>query len=320
MRPNMKEGKVVRQIVAMVICLGLVGSADALAQPPAPERAPSRKSAPVKPGQSIKECRNCPELMVLPSGTFMMGSPADEPERRESEVYRSVTIARAFAMGKTEVTWDQWEACVRDRFCDGPAIDVALRTNEADGTPNKAYVDWGRGARPVVGVSWYDAQNFVGWLNWKTGSDDAYRLPSDAEWEYAKRAGTTTAFPWGTKIDHNYGNFGIAGPGLGGKAEGRDVWVDRTAPVASFPPNAFGLYDMAGNVFEWVEDCFEADRAHAPADGSADKEGNCANRVFRDGTFLSNPYMQRSARRGAPYPATRRGRNYLGFRVAKTLE
>ena len=209
---------------------------------------------------------------------------------------------------------------MRDRFCDGPAIDVALRTNEADGTPNKAYVDYGRGSRPVVGVSWYDAQNFVGWLNWKTGSDDAYRLPSDAEWEYAKRAGTTTAFPWGTKIDHNYGNFGIAGPGLGGKAEGRDVWLDQTAPVASFPPNAFGLYDMAGNVFEWVEDCFEADRAHAPADGSANKEGNCANRVFRDGTFLSNPYMQRSARRGAPYPATRRGRNYLGFRVAKTLE
>ena len=309
-----------RRILAMAMCLGVVGSVDALAQPAASERAPSRKSAPAKPGQSIKECRNCPELMVLPSGTFMMGSPADEPERRESEVYRSVTIARTFAMGKTEVTWDQWEACVRDRFCDGPAIDVALRTNEGDGTPNKAYVDWGRGTRPVVGVSWYDAQNFVGWLNWKTGSDDAYRLPSDAEWEYAKRAGTTTAFPWGTKIDHNYGNFGIAGPGLGGKAEGRDAWVDRTAPVASFPPNAFGLYDMAGNVFEWVEDCFEADRAHAPADGSASKEGNCANRVFRDGTFLSNPYMQRSARRGAPYPATRRGRNYLGFRVAKTLE
>ncbi len=258
-------------------------------------------------------------MVVVPSGTFMMGSPPDEPERRETEVQRRVTIPRAFGMGKTEVTWDQWEACVRDRWCDGPGVDVALRTNEEDGTPNKAYVDWGRGSRPVVGVSWYDAQNFVGWLNWKVGADDVYRLPSDAEWEYAKRAGTTTAYPWGTTIDHNYGNFGIAGPGLGGRAEGRDVWVDRTAPVASFPPNAFGLHDMSGNVFEWVEDCFEADRAHAPADGAANKEGNCANRVFRDGTFLSNPYMQRSARRGAPYPATRRGRNYLGFRVAVTL-
>jgi formylglycine-generating enzyme required for sulfatase activity len=104
------------------------------------------------------------------------------------------------------------------------------------------------------------------------------------------------------------------------KAEGRDTWVDRTAAVASFPPNAFGLHDMHGNVFEWVEDCYEADFANAPADGTANKQGNCANRVFRDGTFLSNPYMHRSARRCAPYPATRRGRNYLGFRVAKTLD
>ena len=114
------------RIVTVVMLIGLVGGADALAQPPASDRAPNRKSAPLKPGQSLKECRNCPELMVLPSGTFMMGSPADEPERRESEVYRSVTIARPFAMGKTEVTWDQWEACVRDRFCDGPAIDLSL--------------------------------------------------------------------------------------------------------------------------------------------------------------------------------------------------
>jgi formylglycine-generating enzyme required for sulfatase activity len=112
----------------------------------------------------------------------------------------------------------------------------------------------------------------------------------------------------------------VPGPGLGGKVEGRDVWADTTAPVASFPPNAFGLYDMHGNTFEWTEDCYEADRAHAPPDGSANKEGNCANRVFRNGTYLSNPYMHRSARRGAPYPATRRGRNYLSFRVAMTVD
>jgi formylglycine-generating enzyme required for sulfatase activity len=258
-------------------------------------------------------------MVVVPAGTFMMGSPADEPERRENERQHRVSIARPFAIGKTEVTWDQWEACVRDRWCDGIAVENALRTNE-DGTPNANYMDWGRGTRPVVGVSWFDAQNFVGWLNSKTGTDDAYRLPSEAEWEYASRAGTTTPYPWGTKLDHNYGNFGVASGGLGGKAEGRDVWVDQTAPVASFPPKAFGLYDMHGNVFEWVEDCYEPDFAHAPVDGTASKQGNCANRVFRDGTFLSNPYMQRSARRGAPYPATRRGRNYLGFRVAKTLD
>jgi formylglycine-generating enzyme required for sulfatase activity len=283
-------------------------------------QAPNTPESAPRAGQTFKECRNCPEMMVLPAGTFMMGSPADDPDRRDSERHHEVTLPRPFAIGTTEVTWDQWEACVRDNRCDGAGVDVALRTREADGSPNPDYADWGRGTRPVVGVSWFDAQTFVGWLNWKTGEDDAYRLPSDAEWEYAARAGTTTRYPWGDALDHDYGNFGIPGPGLGGKIEGRDQWAGETAPVASFPANAFGLFDMHGNVFEWTQDCFEADRAHAPADGSANKEGNCANRVFRDGTFLSNPYMQRSARRGAPYPATRRGRNYLGFRVAKTLD
>jgi formylglycine-generating enzyme required for sulfatase activity len=273
----------------------------------------------VKPGQTFKECRNCPEMVVLPPGKFTMGSPADEPERRDNEPQSTITIARPFALAKTPVTWDQWEACVRDGACDGAAVDLALRTRE-NGEPNPDYKDYGRGTRPVVGVSWYDAQRFVGWLNAKAKADDAYRLPSEAEFEYGARAGTATAFPWGKTLDHDYGNFGADGHELGGKADGRDVWVGETSPVASFPPNAFGLYDMHGNIFEWTEDCYEADRAHAPTDGSASKEGNCANRVFRAATFMSNPYMQRSARRGAPYPATTRGRNYLGFRVAKTLQ
>jgi len=277
-----------------------------------------RKAKP-KVGETFKECRNCPEMVVVPRGIFLMGSPSDEPERRENERQHQVTLARPFAIAKTETTWDQWESCVRDRWCDGVGVENALRSLET-GAPNPDFKDWGRGTRPVVAVSWFDAQTFVGWLNWKIGEDDAYRLPSESEWEYASRAGTTTPYPWGTKLDHNFGNFGIAGPGLGGKAEGRDEWTDRTAPVASFPPNAWGLYDMHGNVFEWVEDCYEADFAHAPIDGSANKQGDCAVRVFRDGTFMSNPYMQRSARRGAPYPSTRRGRNYLGFRVAKTLD
>jgi formylglycine-generating enzyme required for sulfatase activity len=287
-------------------------------------KKPSGSQAALKAGQTFKECRNCPEMIVVPAGRFEMGSPASEPERRDNEHQQAVTIARPFALAKTAVTWDMWEACVRDRRCDGAAVDLALRTREEDGKPDPNYKDWGRGTRPVVGVSWFDAQAFAGWLNWKTGEDDAYRLPSEAEWEYAARAGSATAFPWGDKIDYDHGNFGDDGPGPGpspnGKVEGRDVWGAETSPVASFPPNAFGLYDMHGNVFEWTEDCYEADRAHAPADGSADREGNCANRVFRNGTFLSHPYMQRSARRGAPYPATRRGRNYLGFRVAKTLD
>jgi len=297
------------QIVAVALAL--------IAWVPAHSQTNKSRAA-SKAGDTFKQCLNCPEMMVLPAGKGTVGSPPDEPLRRDTERQIEITFARPFAISKTAVTWDQWEACVRDRWCDGMGIDAALRLGR-DGEPNPDYRDYGRGTRPVVGVSWYDAQNFVGWLNWKTGEDDAYRLPSESEWEYAARGGTTTAFPWGDKLDHNYGNFGKAEGGLGGKAEGRDTWVDETAPVASFPPNAFGLYDMHGNIFEWTEDCFEADRAHTPADGSANKEGNCANRVFRNGTFMSNTYMQRSARRGAPYPATQRGRNYLGFRVAKTL-
>jgi formylglycine-generating enzyme required for sulfatase activity len=268
----------------------------------------------------IQECRNCPELVVLPAGSFLMGSPPDEPERRDNERQHRVTIPRPFAIAATPVTWNEWEACVRDRWCEGAAIDVALRENP-DGSRNPKYRDYGRGTRPAVGMSWYDAQNFVGWLNWKTGKDDAYRLPSEAEYEYAARAGTTTAFPWGNTIDFNYGNFGLREHGkLGGYAEARDVWVDETSPVASFPANAWGLYDMHGNIFEWTQDCYEADFAHAPVDGTANTEGDCSVRVFRSGTFESNPYMQRSARRGAPYPASTRGRNYLGFRVARTLD
>jgi formylglycine-generating enzyme required for sulfatase activity len=297
----------VRRFAVSLLALGVVFAARAQA------------AAALEPGATFAECRNCPTMIVVAAGEFLMGAPADEPERDADEPQHPVTITRSFALSTTAVTWNQWEACVRDTWCAGPEIDLALRTN-IDGTPNENYRDYGRGTRPAVGMSWFDAQNYVGWLNWKTGEDDAYRLPSEAEWEYAARAGTTSAYPWGTTLDYDYGNFGRRETGQGGHAEGRDVWVDETAPVASFPPNAWGLYDMHGNVFEWVQDCFEADFAHAPTDGSASTEGNCANRVFRNGTFSSNPYMQRSARRGAPYPATTRGRNYLGFRVAKTLE
>jgi formylglycine-generating enzyme required for sulfatase activity len=272
----------------------------------------------VSAGDQFKECRNCPEMIVLPAGTYLIGSPEGEPLRRDNEPQKRITFSAPFALSATPVTWNQWEACVRDGRCDGSGVETAL-TKLPDGEPNPNFSDYGRGNRPVVGVSWYDAQAYVGWLNAKTGQDDMYRLPSEAEWEYGARGGTTTAFPWGATIDHDFGNFGQE-EGLGGKAQGRDVWLAETSPVASFPANAFGLYDMHGNVFEWTEDCYEADRAHTPADGTPNTEGNCANRVFRSGTFLSNPYMQRSARRGAPYPSTQRGRNYLGFRVARSLE
>ncbi len=271
-------------------------------------------------GDRIKECRNCPEMVVLPAGSFLMGSPETEADRRDNEKQRRITFARPFAMSVTPVTWDQWEACARDGWCEDAAIETALKQSP-DGSVNRDFKDFGRGTRPAVGMSWHDAQKFAGWLNWKTGSDDAYRLPSEAQWEYAARAGSTTAFPWGDSIDYNHGNFGLRTRGeLGGHAEGRDVWVNETSPVGSFPPNAWGLHDMHGNIFEWTQDCMQNDLSNAPADGRANTDGDCMVRVFRSGTFMSNPYMQRSARRGAPYPATVRGRNYLGFRVVKSLE
>jgi formylglycine-generating enzyme required for sulfatase activity len=302
-------------ILATVACVALGGCAAGLQ---GGSLFGGSSSASAQPGASFRDCATCPEMVVIPPGSFTMGSPAGEEFRRDHEREHKVTIAYKFAVSKTEVTWDQWEACVRDGACDGAAIDTALRLDR-EGKPNPDFKDWGRGNRPVVGVSWYDAQTYVGWLNKKTSAGDAYRLLSEAEWEYAARGGTTTAFPWGDKLDHNYGNFGIPGPGLGGKAEGRDTWLDQTAPTASFPANAFGLHDMHGNAFEWIEDCYEADLTKLPADGSANKTGSCSSRMFRSGSFISNPVMHRSANRVRGYAPTTRGRNYLTIRVAKTI-
>lgn len=314
-----------RNIVVAAAAVAALGLASWAVLGQSSGKLAAKSSASMKAGSVFRECLNCPEMVVIPPGKFMMGTTEGEASRREHEYLHEVTIARPFAVSRTEVTWDQWEACVRDGMCDGVAVETALRTPATPapaagaGAAAPEYVDHGRGNRPVVGVSWYDAQAFVGWLNRKTGSDDAYRLLSEAEWEYAARAGTTTAYPWGDKLDHNYGNFGIEGPGLGGKAEGRDTWLAQTAPVASFPPNAFGLHDMHGNAFEWVEDCYNADLRELPADGSAQKQGNCSSRMFRSGSFISNPYMHRSGNRVRGYVPTTRGRNYMTIRVAKTL-
>ncbi|MEO8115952.1 MAG: formylglycine-generating enzyme family protein [Phenylobacterium sp.] len=266
--------------------------------------------------KAFRDCPSCPEMVVVPAGSFMMGSPADEPLRDPDEGQHRVTFAHPFAVSRYPVTWDQWEACVRDGACDGQAVETALRTG-LDGKYIQAYVDHGRGSRPVVGLSWYDAQVYAGWLNRKAGKD-VYRLLTEAEFEYAARGGTATAYPWGDKPDHDHANFGKA-EGLGGEAAGRDVWVDQTSPVGSFPPNGFGLYDMAGNIYQWVEDCYQKDAALLPADGQAVKDGNCFMRVMRSTSFMSNPHTLRSANRAGQYPPNLRGRNYLGIRVMRTL-
>ena len=246
----------------------------------------------LKPGETFRECaniRDCPEMVVVPAGDFMMG---DEEVRTGSEnPQHKVTIAAPFAVSKFEVTFDEWDICVTYGDCHSQILDSRF----------------GRGRRPVINVSWYDAQRYVAWLAKMTGKP--YRLLSEAEWEYVARAGTKTAYSWGDEIGKGKANC----LGCGSEWDGK-----RTAPVGSFAPNAFGLRDMHGNVSEWVEDCSHPKYDGAPADGSAWTEGgDCLSRVVRGGGWDTNPGNLRSASRGSGRVFTQS--NSVGFRVARKL-
>jgi formylglycine-generating enzyme required for sulfatase activity len=226
-------------------------------------------------------------MVVVPAGSFMMGSA----EFGESPQHR-VTIAKPFGVGKFEVTFAEWEACVAGRGCSHNPDD------------NR----WGRANRPVISVSWDDAKQYVAWLSRKTGKN--YRLLTEAEWEYAARAGSSTLYSWGNDI--GLGNAQCTGCGS-------PFDENQTAPVGSFKPNAFGLHDMHGNVWEWVEDCWEVDFDGVPSDGSARKSG-CSDdtrRVQRGGAFLHEPRALRSTVRNS-YTKSARA-NGVGFRIARTL-
>jgi formylglycine-generating enzyme required for sulfatase activity len=189
----------------------------------------------LKPKDTFKECTACPELIVVPAGNFTMGSPDTEPERNANESpQHGVTIAKQFAVSRFAVTFDEWDACVADGGCN------AYKPSDQH---------WGRGRRPVIYVSYGDTQTYLKWLTRKTGKP--YRLLSEAEFEYAARAGTKTTYYWGDKIGQANANCGDCG----------SQWDNKgTAPVGSFAANSFGLYDMAGNVWEWVEDCYKRRR------------------------------------------------------------
>ena len=211
-------------------------------------------------------------MVVIPAGTFMMGSPDSEVGRSKDEgPQRKVTIARPFAVSRYEITFDQWDACMKEGGCKDMPKDEG----------------WGRGKRPVINVNWDNAQNYAAWLAKKTGKP--YRLLSEAEWEYAARGGTTTRYPWGDEPGTNRANFNGSGSQWSGK---------QTAPVGSFEPNAFGLYDMIGNVWEWVEDCWNDSYQSAPTDGSAWESGDCGRRVVRGGSWYNEPESARVAIRG----------------------
>ncbi len=261
-----------RIIAAVVVVMGICATASAQDH--------------LKSGEAFRDCPECPEMVVIPAGSFMMGSPAKEPGRFDNEgPQHRVIIPRAFALGRYEVTFAEWDACVQAGGCGRRPGDYG----------------WSRGNRPVINVSWDDAREYVRWLSRKTGQ--AYRLPSEAEWEYAARAGTTMAFHFGIDINPKQANYG----GNEGK----------TVAVGSFSANAFGLHDVHGNVREWVEDCWSGSYEGAPLDGSAWTAGDCRRRVLRGGSWNNNPRNLRAANRNK-YSTGNQNYND-GFRIARTL-
>ena len=292
-----------------------------------PDQMPRKRAR--NPGDTFRDCPECPELVVVPSHSFMMGSSlgsafmwllsaAEEGELGELEELmglsekeleeeldgellenammtpiHKVRIDYLLAVGMYPVTFDEWDACVSDGGCGGYRPDDE---------------GWGRGTLPVINVSWEDAQNYVKWLSWKTGK--GYRLLSESEWEYVARAGTDTSYWWGNEIGRNRANC----DGCGSRWDN-----ENTSPVGSFSANAFGLYDVHGNVYEWIEDCWNDSYDGAPVDGGAwvSEDCDCDRRVLRGGSWFNNPWSLRSAFRGENTTGFRD--NEVGFRVARTL-
>jgi formylglycine-generating enzyme required for sulfatase activity len=256
----------------------------------------------LQPKDEFQECANCPRMVVVPVGEFQMGTAANETDAlikeyvevsekwfRSENPQHKVFIPKPFAVGKFEVTFAEWDACVSDGGC-----------------KHKPETEWGRGRQPVMRVSWDDiTKEYLPWLREKTGKE--YRLLSEAEWEYAARAGTTTAFSTGQGITKKQAQFS---EGTGGSA-------GKTVEVGSFPANAFGLHDMHGNVWEWVEDCWNDNYNGALTDSSARTIGECGRRVVRGGSWNYFPWGLRSANR---YWHSTGYQDYrFGFRLARTL-
>jgi formylglycine-generating enzyme required for sulfatase activity len=266
------------------------------AEPAAGVFNPSRPAKPLTPaeeralksGDSFRECDECPEMVVVPAGEFMMGSEEFDSEKPSHKV----SIRRPYAVGKYEVTFAEWEACVAEGGCRGN-----LRPDDKG---------WGRGRRPVINISWHDAKEYVTWVSRKAGNP--YRLPSEAEWEYAARAGTTTRYAFGNAVNRKLAHYSEGARGSAGK----------TMEVGSFPANGFGLHDMHGNVWEWCEDSLHSNYEGAPDDGSAWAGGDASHRIIRGGAWLNNHDRDlRSAHRNKSAPAGRF--DGIGFRVARTL-
>ena len=252
----------------------------------------------LNPGDTFHDCPECPEMVVVPAGSFLMGSPESENRRDEDEgPQHRVRIPKPFAVGRFEVTFAEWDACVADGGCNGYRPDDQ---------------GWGRGNRPVINVSWEHAKAYVRWLSRET--EKSYRLLSEAEWEYVARAGTTTPFHTGRTITTDRANFD-GNYTYNGSAKGQ--YRKRTTSVGIFASNRFGLHDVHGNVWEWTEDCWNDSYAGAPDDGAPWTRGDCSRRVLRGGSWYSEPGSLRSANRGRNTSDDRSSSS--GFRIARTL-
>jgi formylglycine-generating enzyme required for sulfatase activity len=324
---------------------GLAEKKQAEAMARAEERARAQAAASVKeipraaprPGTVFQDCADCPRMVVIPAGNFTMGSPASEAERGVDEgPQRQVAITQPFALGRSEVTVAEFR-----RFAEESGYKTeAEREGRAQGCSGFIYADplaaapgspavtsWRSPglaqaeSHPVLCVSWNDARAYAQWLSKKTGK--RYRLPSEAEWEYAARAGSVTARYWGDDPVQACRFANVADQsrfqtwGFGQKHECTDGNYF-TAPAGGYAPNRFGLYDMLGNAWEWTEDCWNASYAGAPADGSAWLSGDCAQRVCRGGSWSTVPRFARSATR-YKNPADYRD-NLTGFRLARNVD
>ena len=257
----------------------------------------------LRPGKTFTDCEGCPALMVVPAAAFWQGSEENSPLALSMEKpHRLVTIDKPFAVSIYEITMAEWDLCFADKGC----------------TSRPGDNDWGRGNRPVIMVSWNDAEEYVHWLSEKTGQ--SYRLPSESEWEYFARAGQEGDWPSGhPAIVCEFGN--VAGTETGFRWQHeycKDETALGTTPVGSFRPNEFGLYDTIGNVSEWTADCLNLSYVDAPVDGSAWGRGICSSHMTRGGSWITG---SREIRLPARFNLKNGDRNdFTGFRVVRTID
>lgn len=311
--------------VSTVLLLACTFGAAVLAQVLTPERERE-----LRPRDSFRECDICPEMVVIPAGSFTMGSPNRERYRDRSEgPQHVVTFKRPFVVGKFEVTVDQFTAFVSETGYDAGALCWTIEDGKAVERDGRSWRNPGysqTGSHPASCLSWNDAKAYVTWLSAKTGKD--YRLLSEAEWEYAARArtqpGSSPPFFFGDTEDAicQHGNGADQTAKRTGSFPKNQTFLSCSdgypyaAPVGSFSANGFGLYDVLGNVWEWVEDCWNDSYRGAPTSGSAWISGDCRKRVLRGGAWDDYPKYLRAADR---YWGFTGDRGIMGTRVARTL-